>query len=79
MAILNEGMNHLKSRVAAKPPASCAALNPITSTGRIPAKVLLTDRAMVTAGLAKDVDAVNRYRDAGGVRQIVSEEYWESC
>ena len=28
--------------------------------GRIPAKVLVRERARVTAGLAKDVDAVNQ-------------------
>ena len=32
-----------------------------TSIGRIPAKVSLAERASVTAGFAKDVDAVNQY------------------
>jgi len=31
-----------------------------TSTGRIPAKVLLAERARVTAGFAKEVEAVNQ-------------------
>jgi hypothetical protein len=31
------------------------------STGRIPAKVFVKARASVTAGLAKDVEAVNQY------------------
>ncbi len=35
----------------------------------MPAKVLVKERAAVTAGLANDVYAVNRYRDAGGVKQ----------
>lgn len=45
--------------VAAAAPTSCAAMNPPTSAGRIPANVLLAARASVTAGLAKHVDAVN--------------------
>ena len=36
-------------------------MNTGASMGRIPAKVSLKDLAMVTAGLAKDVDAVNQY------------------
>jgi hypothetical protein len=36
-------------------------MKPGASAGRIPANVLLADRASVTAGLAKDVDAVNHY------------------
>ena len=31
--------------------------------GAMPANVLLSDRAIVTAGLANDVDAVNQYAD----------------
>ena len=41
-------------------PAICAAMNAGTDVGAIPAKVSLSDRAMVTAGLAKDVEAVNQ-------------------
>ena len=36
-------------------------MKPGVSAGRIPAKVSLTERASVTAGFAKDVDAVNQY------------------
>src|SRR5436190_19063652 len=36
-------------------------MNAGASTGRIPANVLLSERAIVTAGLAKDVDEVNQY------------------
>ena len=36
-------------------------MNSGTSTGAIPAKVSDKDRAMVTAGFAKEVDAVNQY------------------
>jgi hypothetical protein len=36
-------------------------MNGGTSTGRIPANVFEMDRASVTAGFAKDVDAVNQY------------------
>ena len=32
-----------------------------TSSGRIPEKVLVSERARVTAGFANDVDAVNQY------------------
>jgi len=34
------------------------------SAGRMPAKVSLAARAMVTAGLANEVDAVNQYAAA---------------
>jgi hypothetical protein len=56
-----DGISHLKSKVAAKAPASWAATNPTVSFGLIPAKVFVRDRATVTAGLANDVDAVNQY------------------
>jgi hypothetical protein len=35
-------------------------MNATTSPGRMPAKLWLSDRATVTAGLAKDVEAVNQ-------------------
>jgi hypothetical protein len=35
-------------------------MKPGASPGRIPAKVLLAERASVTAGFAKEVDAVNQ-------------------
>ena len=36
-------------------------MNRGTSEGRIPAKVSDRERAIVTAGFANDVDAVNQY------------------
>jgi hypothetical protein len=44
-------------------PASCAAMNAGTPAGAIPANVSESARATVTAGLAKDVDAVNQYAE----------------
>jgi hypothetical protein len=41
-------------------PANWAMMKGTTSCGRIPAKVSESALAMVTAGLAKDVDAVNQ-------------------
>lgn len=49
-----------KSNVAANAPASWATMKAGVSTGRMPAKVLEKGRASVTAGLAKDVEAVNQ-------------------
>jgi hypothetical protein len=40
-------------------PASCAAMNCTAPEGAIPAKVSDNERAIVTAGLAKEVEAVN--------------------
>src|SRR5262249_53140533 len=40
--------------------SSCATIKPGASAGRIPAKVSLSERAIVTAGLAKEVEAVNQ-------------------
>jgi hypothetical protein len=36
-------------------------MKPGTSTGRMPENVSVIERARVTAGLAKDVEAVNQY------------------
>ena len=36
-------------------------MKPGASTGRIPENVFVNARASVTAGLAKDVEAVNQY------------------
>src|SRR5205085_5322455 len=47
--------------VAGPAPASCAAMNAGASAGRMPANVSLAERASVTAGFAKHVDAVNQY------------------
>ena len=55
------GINQRNSSVAAIAPPICARINPGASAGRIPEKVLLSARAIVTAGFANDVDAVNQY------------------
>jgi len=52
--------SHLPTVTAAAMPASCATMNEGTPAGAIPAKVLESERAMVTAGLANDVEAVNQ-------------------
>lgn len=36
-------------------------MNPVTLAGSMPANVLLSERATVTAGLANEVEAVNQY------------------
>jgi len=58
---LSADKSHDKVRIAANAPINCAAMNPGASAGRMPEKVLVIDRAMVTAGFAKDVEAVNQY------------------
>src|SRR5947207_2267533 len=57
------GTSQRKRTVAAPAPRSCAMMKPGASAGRIPAKVSVSDRATVTAGFAKDVEAVNQYAD----------------
>ena len=42
-------------------PTSSLAMKPGRSTGRIPENVLVRERAIATAGLANDVEAVNQY------------------
>src|SRR2546422_817817 len=54
------GTSQRKSAVASAAPRSCATMKLGTSAGRMPAKVSVSARAMVTAGLAKDVEAVNQ-------------------
>jgi hypothetical protein len=49
-----------KRAVAQTAPTICAAMNAGASCARMPEKVSDTVRASVTAGLAKDVDAVNQ-------------------
>ena len=49
---------------ASSPPASWAATNADASAGRVPAKVSEGERAIVIAGFAKEVEAVNRYAPA---------------
>jgi len=46
---------------AANAPTNCAPMNAGTSAGRIPENALLSERAIVMAGLANEVDAVNQY------------------
>ena len=41
-------------------PASCAAMNPGASAGRMPAKLSVSERPSVIAGFAKEVEAVNQ-------------------
>ena len=55
------GTSQRNRNVAPIPPANWAATNRGTSTGRMPANVSLRALAMVTAGFANDVDAVNQY------------------
>jgi hypothetical protein len=55
------GTSHRNRSVAAIAPASCAARNRGTSAGRIPANVSESERAIVTAGFAKEVEEVNQY------------------
>ena len=47
--------------VAARAPTNCATMNAGASVGAMPLNVLVNDRAIVTAGLANDVEAVNQY------------------
>ena len=46
--------------LAARAPPNWAAMNRGADVGAMPAKVLDSERAMVTAGLANEVDAVNQ-------------------
>jgi hypothetical protein len=55
------GRSHRTTAMARAAPTHCAAMNPGTSYGRMPAKESLAARASVTAGFAKEVDAVNQY------------------
>jgi hypothetical protein len=48
------------TRSAVTAPAISAATNAGTSIGRIPEKLSVKDLAIVTAGLANDVEAVNQ-------------------
>jgi len=48
------------SRAAANIASSCAVMKPGADEGAIPAKLSLNMRATVTAGLAKEVEAVNQ-------------------
>ena len=55
-----EGKSTRAIAQASTAPVSCARINAGASMGRIPEKVLLKERAIVMAGFANDVDAVNQ-------------------
>ena len=48
------------SIVPATAPTSCAAMNAGTSSGRMPVKLFVSERPIVIAGFANDVEAVNQ-------------------
>lgn len=52
----NQGSNRAAARVA----SNCATMKPGAEAGAMPAKLSLNMRATVTAGLAKEVEAVNQ-------------------
>ena len=54
------GHNHGAIATAASIPTSWARMNATTPEGAIPANVSESARAIVTAGLAKEVEAVNQ-------------------
>src|ERR1700722_8743700 len=56
----SRGTSQRNSRVAAIAPANWAATNRGTSKGRIPANVSESERAIVTAGFANEVEEVNQ-------------------
>ena len=53
-----------KNQVAKAAPTTCAAINAGACSGAIPENVSVKERAIVTAGFAKDVEAVNQYAAA---------------
>ena len=57
---LVRGQSSAAVNTAASAPTPCAPRNAGTSPGVIPANVSDKERAIVTAGLAKDVEAVNQ-------------------
>ena len=52
--------SQVKRSNASTLPISSAATKPGTSAGRMPEKLSVSDRAIATAGLAKEVEAVNQ-------------------
>ena len=54
-------MSHAIRAIPARAPRSCATMNIGTSSGAMPAKVAVNARAIVTAGFANEVEAVNQY------------------
>ena len=57
----SRGQSTCATASAASMPTTWAEMKAGTPAGAIPAKVFDRARAIVTAGLAKDVDAVNQY------------------
>ena len=55
--------SHLPTATASVIPTSCATMNKATPLGAIPANVSDNERAIVTAGFANEVEAVNQYAD----------------
>jgi hypothetical protein len=53
--------SHRPTPTANSIPAICAMMKPETPVGAIPANVSENERAIVTAGLANEVDTVNQY------------------
>src|ERR1700683_296441 len=54
------GLRNPAVSAPARPPAICTTTNAKTPAGAMPANVSLNDRAIVTAGLANEVEAVNQ-------------------
>ena len=52
--------SHSETLVANTAPVICANMNGKTEIGEMPAKLSLIERAIVTAGFAKLVEAVNQ-------------------
>jgi hypothetical protein len=66
--------SHVANAMAQIAPKSWATMKPGRSIGRMPENVLVNERAIGTAGLATDVDAVNpREPDASQDRDDKSE------
>jgi hypothetical protein len=61
--IVSSGHNQLANAMANRAPKICARMKGGTPDGSMPAKVSESARAMVTAGLANEVEAVNQYAD----------------
>ncbi len=55
------GRNQANKPTAASVATACAIRNPGTSSCRMPEKLFVNSRAIVTAGFANDVEAVNQY------------------
>ena len=59
-AFISKHVQATKTSVANAAPMNWAAMKPNTSFGAIPEKVSVKQQPMGTAGLAKEVDAVNQ-------------------